>query len=63
MPKISLKAARVNKGMKQAEVANILGVSLSTIKNWESGNTFPNQPMIQKLCDLYGVQYDQIRFV
>lgn len=62
MPKISLKAARVNAGLTQAESAERIGVSVSTIKNWEVGRSFPNQPMIEKICEIYGVSYDYIKF-
>lgn len=62
MPKISLKAARVNAGLTQAESAERIGVSVSTIKNWEVGRSFPNQPMIEKICEVYGVSYDYIKF-
>lgn len=61
--KISLKAARVNAGYTQAEAAGIIGVSVTTIKNWESGMSFPKQPMIEKLCALYGVTYDSLNFL
>lgn len=62
MSKISLKAARVNAGLTQAEVAKEIGVSIGTIKNWEARKSFPNQPKIEKLCELYGVSYDYIKF-
>lgn len=62
MPNITLKAARVNAGFTQAMVAEKLGMSVSTIKNWENGNSFPKQPAIEKLCELYGVTYDNIKF-
>lgn len=62
VPKISLKAARVNAGLTQAESAERIGVSVSTIKNWEVGKSFPNQPMIEKICEIYGVSYDYIKF-
>jgi len=62
MPHITLKAARVNAGYTQAEVADILGVAISTIRNWENGITFPKQPAIEKMCELYAVQYDNIKF-
>lgn len=62
MPKISLKAARVNAGLTQTESAKRIGVSVSTIKNWEAGKSFPNQPMIEKICEIYGVSYDYIKF-
>lgn len=63
MSKISLKAARVNAKMRQADVAKELDVAISTVRNWESGKTFPKQPVIEKLCGLYGVSYDNIDFL
>lgn len=62
MSQITLKAARVNKGFTQAFVAHKLGVSAGTIKNWEAGKTFPKQPQIEALCNLYGISYDGIFF-
>lgn len=62
MPKMTLAAARVNAGHTQAKVAELTGYSLSSIGSWEAGRTFPNQPAIEKLCELYGVTYDQIKF-
>ena len=62
MPKFTLKSARVNAGMTQADVAKKLEVAVSTIRNWENGSTFPKQPVIEKLCDLYGISYDYIDF-
>lgn len=63
MPKITLSAARVNAGYSQKAAAEILGISNKTLCNWEKGKSFPDQPMIDKLCALYGVTYDMINFV
>lgn len=62
MPKITLKAARVNAGLTQVEAAKKIGVSLSTLKNWEAGNTFPKQPQIEAMCEIYGISYDALFF-
>jgi transcriptional regulator with XRE-family HTH domain len=62
MPKMTLKSARVNAGLKQIEVAEELGVAVSTVRNWEKGITFPKQPVINMLCQLYNVPYDYIDF-
>lgn len=62
MAKITLKAARVNVGLTQVEAAEKLGVSASTIRNWEKGCSFPKPPQIMVLCKLYGVSYDNIFF-
>jgi transcriptional regulator with XRE-family HTH domain len=63
MIKISLKAARVNAGLSQKEVAKILKVSNKTIHNWENGGTSPSYKHIDALCDLYGVSYDDLNFL
>ena len=59
---ITLKAARYNAGYTQQAVADHIGVSVSTIKSWESGKTYPKQPQIELLCQLFGLTYDQIFF-
>lgn len=58
--RITLKAARVNKGMTQAEVANSLNVTKKTVHSWENGKTMPKVDKIEPLCNLYGVTYDDI---
>lgn len=62
MHRISLRAARVNAGLSQIDAAARLGISNKTLCYWESGRRFPNQPMIEALCKLYGVSYDYIDF-
>ena len=52
---ISLRAARINKGLTQYEVAKLTGVSISTISNYETGKTIPKWDVLQNLSDIYGV--------
>lgn len=63
MSKITLKAARVNQGLTQKEVAKELNVSTKTICFWEKGIRMPKVIYIDKLCDLYKVSYDDINFL
>ena len=49
---ITLKAARVNKQMTQIEAAEKLGIAVDTLRQYESGKTFPDVPMIRKIEDL-----------
>ena len=63
MLKISLKAARVNAGLSQKDVATSLKVSNKTISSWENGETFPSAKNISRLCEMYGVSYDDIIFL
>lgn len=62
MPKITLKAARVNANLSQQEAARLIGVAASTLRNWEAGKTFPNQPKIEKMCEVYGIPFDVLFF-
>ena len=60
--KFSLAAARVNAGLSQKEAAEKLGISNKTLCRWENYQTYPSADMVQKICELYGIPYDQINF-
>jgi len=61
--KVTLKAARVNSGYTQREVADLLDKNVSTIINWENGNGKNiNWFDFQRLCKLYNVSTDIIFF-
>lgn len=62
MPQVTLKAARINAGYTQKEAAVLLGISVSTLKNWESGKTSPTQPNLEKISAVYELPYNCIRF-
>lgn len=62
MPKITLKAARVNSGITQKEAAAILKVSNKTLSNWENGISMPKANKIDSICELYGIAYDNLIF-
>lgn len=61
--KITLKAARVNAGLTQKEVAKIMGKNESTIVNWENGNGNNIKFFdFKKLCEIYKKNIDDIFF-
>lgn len=60
MPKISLAAVRVNANMTQKEWADALGVSVSTVCNWESNKTSPNLGQIRMMSEMSGIPLDFI---
>ena len=62
MPKLTLKAARVNAGLTQKEAAEALKVSNKTLGNWENGVSAPKADKIDAICDLYSVGYDHLIF-
>ena len=62
MAQMTLKAARVNAGLKQKQVANMLKISNKTLCSWENGNSMPKADKIDALCDLYRVSYNDLIF-
>lgn len=60
---ITLKAARANKGLSQKEAAKLIGISESTLLNYEKGKRFPDVPVIKKIEDIYGIEYRDINFL
>ena len=60
MPKISLEAVRVNAKMTQKNWAKTLGVSVTTVINWEKGNTEPSLSHLKEMSRLSGIPMDFI---
>lgn len=63
MTKLTLKAARVNKKLSQKAAAELIGISVDTLRNYELGKSFPDVPVIQRIEDCYGVEYKEITFM
>ena len=62
MPKITLAAARINKGVTQKEAAKALGVSLRTLWQWENGVSMQKADKIDTICNYYEMPYDNLKF-
>ena len=58
--KISLKAARVNRGMTQNEAAKAVKINRETLIRWENGKSCPDGRKLIELCQLYGISLDNI---
>lgn len=61
--KITLKAARTNKGLSQETASKLIGVSVDTLGNYEKGLTFPDVPILKKIEEVYDVEYKNIIFL
>lgn len=59
---MSIKAARVNMGLTQQELADEVKVAKKTVWSWENGKTKPTIDKIEPLCNALGVEYDDIRW-
>ena len=60
MLKIKLKAARVNAGLTQADVAKILNRNKQTIVNWENGVTEIKVSDLIRLSKLYEIPIEYL---
>lgn len=56
----TLKAARVNAGLTQAQIAEQLDVSPITIWKWETGKAEPKASKFMHLCKAYGVKAEDV---
>jgi DNA-binding XRE family transcriptional regulator len=61
--KIILPAARRNAGLTQRDLAQICGVSESTVINWEKGRSEPSVSQAKKIGEACGIHYDNIIFL
>ena len=55
-----LKEERINKGLSQANLATILGVSQQAIGSWEVGRTSPDPEMLKKIANYFNVSTDHL---
>ena len=61
--KLTLKSAREIKGLKQAEAAELIGVSTDTLGNYERGKSYPDIPTLRKIEEVYNIPYNRIIFL
>lgn len=60
---MTLKAARVNRGLNQQEAADIIGISRTTLQSWETFKSYPTVAQLPAIESAYGVKYDDIIFL
>ena len=59
---MTLRAARIIRGLSREEAAERIGVAASTIGNYERGTSFPNVPVLRRIEEVYGVAYENLVF-
>ncbi|WP_262404958.1 helix-turn-helix transcriptional regulator [Streptococcus cristatus] len=60
---MTLKMLRVRDNLTQEVAAKALGISPSTLSKWESGKSFPDVLDINKIENLYHINYNDIIFL
>ena len=61
LPKISIKAARVNAGLTQEKAARKLGINPDTLARYEKDSGKLSLEMLEKLADLYKIPTDFLK--
>ena len=54
------KSARTRKGLKQADVAQAMNVTLKTVMNWEQGVSNPDLDVAMRLAELFDCDLDYL---
>lgn len=54
--RFTLRAARAYSDLSLMEAADKLGISYSTLRNWEIGKTEPKATQLQQMSELYGIR-------
>ncbi|CAB1238934.1 TPA: helix-turn-helix domain-containing protein [Vibrio cholerae] len=50
-----IKQCRIEKNLKQEDVAKALGITTQTLLKWEKGDYEPKVSQLKKLSEIYGV--------
>lgn len=55
-----IKYLRLQDGLSQQELADVLGVQKSTISNWESNHSVPSYEKLKELAEYFSVSLDYL---
>ena len=59
---VTLKAARALKRLTQNEAAELIGISVPTLYNYEARLFYPTVPIIKSIERAYGVKFAEIEW-
>ncbi len=59
----TIRELRDEKGWTQLELANHLGVTPSTVYNWERGRFEPRLSQLRDLARVFNIRMDEIDFI
>lgn len=55
-----ISQCRKEKGLTQAQVAEIFGISNRAVSKWETGKSCPDASIMIELCDLLGITVNEL---
>lgn len=56
----NLRQLRHEREWSQKDLATYVGVSQSTITQWENGHKFPDKPNIDRLAEVFGISQVEV---
>lgn len=56
----SIKAIRIEQGLSQQRLADLIGITHASISYWENGVNIPNVLDIWKIADILNVTIDEL---
>ena len=59
---VTLKAARTQKRLTQNEAAELIGISVPTLYNYEARLFYPTVPIIKSIEQAYGIKFAEIEW-
>ena len=59
---VTLKAARTLRRLTQGEAAELIGISVPTLYNYEARLFYPTVPVIKSIEKAYGVRFAEIEW-
>lgn len=60
---VKLKSFRLDAGYTQAEAANLMRVTITTISNWETGRKLPTLDNLNRVAQAYRIPESYINFL
>lgn len=55
-----MQKLRIKRGLSQQDLANVIGVTRSSVANYESGNRRPSFENLIKIADYFNVTCDEL---
>ena len=55
-----LKKLREENNLTQSDIASKLGVSVQAVSKWETGKSFPDVGLLERISELYNVKVEYL---
>lgn len=57
-----ISECRKDKGLTQAQFAELLGLSDKSVSRWENGKTMPDLSLYEPICSILGIQVSELLY-